>query len=80
MSLYLVATCAPNTLASHRLVRLFGLLSLATFLAAYAIHAATLVSVWCFFAAIPSLIVHVYFRSVHSRDSSARLPSRAAET
>jgi len=51
-----------------------------TFLAAYAIHAATLVPVWCFFAAILSLIVYVYFRSVHSRDSSAWPPSRAAET
>ena len=80
MSLYLLATCAPSMLASHRLIRLFGLLSLATFLAAYAIHAATLVSVWCFFAAILSLIVYVYFRSAHFRDSSAWPPSRAAET
>ena len=57
-----------------------GLTWLVTFLAAYAIHAVTLVPVWCFFAAILSLIVYVYFRSVHSRDSSAWPPSRAAET
>ena len=60
---YLVATCLSTLLTSHWLVRCFGALSLATFLAAYAIHAATLVSVWCFFAAILSFIVYVYFRA-----------------
>lgn len=62
MALYLGATCASSMLASHRIIRLFGALSLATFLAAYAIHAATLVSVWCFFAAVLSFIIYLYFR------------------
>lgn len=62
MVLYLLATCVSSLLASHRIIRMFGTLSLATFLAAYAIHAATLVSVWCFFAAILSFIVYTYFR------------------
>ena len=72
MALYLVATCASSMLASHRLIRLFGLLTLATFLAAYAIHAATLVSVWCFFAALLSLIVYVYFRRISASDAYTR--------
>lgn len=63
MVLYLGATCASSMLASQRIIQLFGVLSLATFLIAYAIHAATLVSVWCFFAAVLSFIVYVYFRS-----------------
>lgn len=67
MALYLIATCASSMLSSHRLIRLFGLLSLVTFLAAYAIHAATLVSVWCFFAAILSFIVYVHFRRTRAR-------------
>lgn len=62
MALYLIATCVGSMLASNRTIQLFGALSLATFLAAYAIHAATLVSVWCFFAAILSFIVYGYFR------------------
>ena len=68
MSLYLVATCASSMLAGHWVIRLFGLLSLVTFLAAYAIHAATLVSVWCFFAAILSFVVYAYFRRVRNSD------------
>ena len=66
MAIYLIATCASSMLASHRLIRLFGLLSLVTFLAAYAIHAATLVSVWCFFAAILSVIVYLYFHRIRA--------------
>lgn len=74
MALYLSATCVSSMLASHRTIRLFGALSLVTFLAAYAIHAATLVSVWCFFAAILSLIVYTYFRGEH-RANRSRQPS-----
>lgn len=62
MLLYLTATCVSSMLASNWVIRAFGVLSLATFVAAYAIHAATLVSVWCFFAAILSCIVYTYFR------------------
>jgi hypothetical protein len=63
MVLYLIATCLSSMLSSHRIIRWFGVLSLATFVAAYAIHAATLVSVWCFFAAVLSFIVYAFFRS-----------------
>ncbi len=62
MALYLIATCASSMLSSHRMIRLFGALSLLTFAAAYVIHVATVVSVWCFFAAILSFMVYLYFR------------------
>jgi hypothetical protein len=78
MALYLSATCVSSMLASHRVVRLFGALSLATFLAAYAIHAATLVSVWCFFAAILSFIVYWYFRDVHRENRLRQVPVNAS--
>lgn len=74
MALYLIATCVSSMLASNRIIRLFGALSLATFLAAYAIHAATLVSVWCFFAAILSFIVYRYFRDVHRTNQRLLVP------
>jgi len=62
MVLYLIATCGSSLLSSHRMIRLFGALSLLTFAAAYAIHVATLVSVWCFFAAVLSFVVYFHFR------------------
>lgn len=62
MTLYLIATCLSSLLSSHRTIRVFGALSLATFIAAYLIHVATLVSVWCFFAALLSFIVYFHFR------------------
>lgn len=60
--LYVVATCASSLFSNNRNVQLFGALAFATFIAAYAIHVATFFSVWCFFAAVLSLIVFVYFR------------------
>ncbi len=77
MALYLSGTCVSSMLASNRIIRLFGALSLATFLAAYAIHSATLVSVWCFFAAILSFIVYAYFRGEHGANR-LRQPSTNA--
>lgn len=62
MTLYLIATCVSSILSSRRIIQVFGALSLATFLAAYAIHVATLVSVWCFFAAVLSFMVYYYFK------------------
>ena len=62
MTFYLIATCVSSLLSSRRIIQVFGALSLTTFLAAYAIHAATLVSVWCFFAAVLSFIVYYYFK------------------
>ena len=47
---------------SSRTIQAFGALLLATFVAAYVIHIATLVSVWCFFAAILSVVVYAYFQ------------------
>lgn len=61
MMLYLASTCASGMFSSNRIIQTFGLLSLTTFIGAYMIHAATFISVWCFFAAVLSLIVYFYF-------------------
>ena len=66
MLLYLTATCASSLFSSSRAIQIFGALSLATFMAAYAIHVATFFSVWCFFAAILSFIIYYYFRQARS--------------
>ena len=66
MLLYLTATCASSLFSSNRIIQVFGALSFATFMAAYAIHVATFFSVWCFFAAILSFIIYYYFRQARS--------------
>ncbi len=65
MVVYLAATCVSCFFSSHGFVRLFGVLSLLSFVAAYAVHAAAFFSIWCFFAALLSLLIyfHLRFRS-----------------
>jgi len=72
MTLYLIATCVSSFLSSKRVIQVFGALSLVTFLAAYAIHASTLISMWCFFAAVLSFVIYYYFRLERSSASVPR--------
>ena len=63
MGLYLLGTCISNLFSSHRIVKLFGVAAFVSFMLAYAIYATWFISVWCFFAAILSWIVLLYFPS-----------------
>lgn len=63
--LYLAATCISCFLSSHAFVRIFGILALLSFIGAYSVHVATLVSVWCFFAAILSVLIYLHLRFRH---------------
>ena len=62
MIVYLAATCVSCLFSSHGFVKLFGGLMFASFIAAYLVHVMALVSVWCFFAAILSLLIYVHLR------------------
>ena len=62
MLLYLGATCVSCFFSSHKFVKLFGVLAFLSFIAAWVFHARALVSIWCFFAAILSLLVYVHLR------------------
>ena len=62
MIVYLAATCISTFFSSHGFVKLFGVLMLLSFVAAYIVHVMALVSVWCFFAAILSLLIYVHLR------------------
>jgi hypothetical protein len=62
MVLYLAATCVSCFFSSHGFVKLFGVLSLLSFIAAYIVHVEALVSIWCFFAAILSLLIYLHLR------------------
>lgn len=60
--LYVAATCVTSLFSSHRFVVLFGLLALASFVGAYLFAAHALISIWCFFAAILSLLIYLHLR------------------
>ena len=60
--LYVAATCVSGFFSSHRFVVLFGGLALASFVATYLFYAHALVSVWCFFAAVLSVLMYVHLR------------------
>ena len=74
MVFYLAATCVCCFVSSHKFVQLFGVLALVAFVAAYLVHIMALVSIWCFFAAILSLLIymHLKFRNLGGYPVHAR--------
>ena len=65
MTLYLLSTTVSPMLSTHRMVKVFGVLALLSFAAAYYFYATWFISVWCFFAALLSITVflHLWRRS-----------------
>ena len=63
MALYLVATCGSCLVSSHKIVNIFGVVLFVSFAIASWLFTETFFSVWCFFAAILSVIVYWYFQS-----------------
>lgn len=61
MSVYLLSTAISPTVSTHRWVKLFGWLALASFAAAYYFYARWFISVWCLFAAVLSLVLCAHF-------------------
>lgn len=60
---YLMAVCASCLFSSHRIIKLLGMLAIIFLGVAYYFYTVTLASVWCFFAAILSLIIYFFFSS-----------------
>ena len=60
---YLAATCVSCLFSSHGFVRLLGALTCVSFVTAYLIHGAAMVSIWCFFAAILSILIYVHLKA-----------------
>ena len=59
---YLAATCVSCFFSSHKFVKLFGALALLSYIAAYAAYVVAVTSVWCFFAAILSVLIYLHLR------------------
>lgn len=68
MTLYLTSTTLSPLLSTHRIVKVFGVLALASFAAAYFFYATWFISVWCFFAALLSAVVYLHFVLRNTRD------------
>ena len=63
MALYLVTTCGSCLVSSHKIINIFGVVLFISFPIAAWFFTETFFSVWCFFAAILSIIVYWYFQS-----------------
>lgn len=61
MAGYLAGTCISMLFSSQKLVNVFGAAALLSFALAYAIYRQWFISVWCFFAALLSVIVLLHF-------------------
>lgn len=61
MTGYLLATTVSPLLSNEGMVRIFGAFALISFVLAYLIFARWFISVWCFFAAILSVVVALRF-------------------
>jgi len=62
MALYLAATCASCFFSSHRMINIFGVLAWLLFLVAFWFYTVAFFSVWCFFAAILSIVIYLHFK------------------
>ena len=63
MGFYVAATCVSSMFSSHNMIKFFGVMALVAFTISYLLYKISLVSVWCFFAAILSIIIYGYFKN-----------------
>jgi hypothetical protein len=59
LEFYLAATCIAPMFSSHKIVNIFGVLALLLFMLAYWFYNVAFFSLWCFFAAILSVIIYL---------------------
>ena len=63
LEFYLAATCVAPFFSSHKIINIFGVLALLLFMVAYWFYIVAFFSVWCFFAAILSVVIYLHFKS-----------------
>ena len=59
---YLICTCGPALLSSHRAIQAFGFVILLGFAVSAYAYFGVFVSVWCFFAAAGSTLLYFHFK------------------
>ncbi|MBL8838584.1 MAG: hypothetical protein JNL66_20195 [Alphaproteobacteria bacterium] len=68
---YVLATCAPLLVSSHRAMRLLGVTVSVGLAVSLAVYYDALFSVWCFFAAASSVLVYAHFAVFRARGLAA---------
>lgn len=72
IALYLLATCGGALFSSRRLLMIMGIAALGLALVTLWLYLAVFVSVWCFFSAILTVVIVVYFWSLSRSGRSAQ--------
>lgn len=75
LAIYLLATCITGLFSSHKCIKIFGVLAFVLAIAAAVVSITTFVSVWCFFAAVLSLLILVHFLGPMQAGRTARRQS-----
>ncbi len=75
--IYLVGVTVPLLLSSHRMIVLMGIVNAVLLVFAKSAYMATYVSVWCFLAAIASILVFQHFRIASKAPTVSRSGSLA---
>jgi len=68
---YVVAVCVPFLMSSHRRLVIFGVANVVAFILLSVLMSRGLISLWCFWAAVSSVVI-----AQHIRETSTTLPSR----
>lgn len=72
MGSYLAASCVSMFFSSYKVIVVFGIVALLSFIAAYEFYTQSLISVWCFFAAILSGLVYLHINRSENLEVSLK--------
>jgi len=61
LAAYVIVICIGCLVSSKKIINVFGMLLFASLLVTYFFYTAALVSVWCFFAGLLSMVIYTYF-------------------
>lgn len=67
LALYVAATSVSALFSSHKIINIFCVLALISFIVAYWFYTVAFFSVWCFFAAILSVVIYLHFKMRNAR-------------
>jgi len=75
-ALYVVATCGPLLLSSNRRMVIFGILNLVAVTVLAWLLATGVISLWCAWAAVASIVIVIHLRTDTGRDESIPAATR----
>ena len=67
LEFYVAATSVAPLFSSHKIIKIFGVLALLLFMVAAWFYTVAFFSVWCFFAAILSVVIYLHFKFGNER-------------